>query len=370
LWHWPFLAFARYVHSPLSGAQLTGLLVLSGVIAALSWRFVEQPARRGDSGGLSYRQVLAPCGIASLVVVVFCLGVQATQGFRNRFTPLGLAYLESSEDHDPDAVRCGVVNAAMVLRNGLCRFGPASVQPVEFLVWGDSHAIALMPLFRRLAAEYGVVGLIAGAPGCAPVMGVNRVEGRYQCRHFNDSVHRLILRDAIKTVFLVDRWSRDMRGPAVTVGDRQARFRTEKGGPASESESRTVAEHALRKTVSTLTSVGVNVYIMSDVPNYSNLMIRVQRAAASGQHLTQLGMLSVDYLSARRELDTLFAQLVANYRIQIIDPGLAICSQPRCAVGLNGRMWYQDDHHLTATGALMLKPLFEPIFEAMRHRSQ
>ena len=48
LWHWPLLAFCRYSQTePLSVGYRVSILLVSGVLAYMSWRFVETPWRQG-----------------------------------------------------------------------------------------------------------------------------------------------------------------------------------------------------------------------------------------------------------------------------------------------------------------------------------
>lgn len=71
LWHQPVLAFARVGGPSLGRIPLPILLLLIAVLSVLSWRYVEQPFRRGDR--FSRRSIFVWAGCLSAVLVVFGL---------------------------------------------------------------------------------------------------------------------------------------------------------------------------------------------------------------------------------------------------------------------------------------------------------
>src|SRR5690606_34107013 len=85
LWHWPIVVLYGYFTSGsgLSISERLVLLVASYAIAALSWRFVEQPFRR-RTVGLSPRRVVAWGVGAAVVTSALAMAVVAGQGFYSR----------------------------------------------------------------------------------------------------------------------------------------------------------------------------------------------------------------------------------------------------------------------------------------------
>jgi peptidoglycan/LPS O-acetylase OafA/YrhL len=64
LWHWPVLMIGEQAHGPLPGLARAGLVLLSVVLAALTYALVENPVRR--SGRL--RRPWATAGLAALLI--------------------------------------------------------------------------------------------------------------------------------------------------------------------------------------------------------------------------------------------------------------------------------------------------------------
>jgi peptidoglycan/LPS O-acetylase OafA/YrhL len=80
LWHWPLIVFAPYALGlPMSPGLAAGILVLTGVVAHLSTRYVEDPVRRGAwfASGPAWRS-LAPAAVAMAVVAGLALAVPRT----------------------------------------------------------------------------------------------------------------------------------------------------------------------------------------------------------------------------------------------------------------------------------------------------
>jgi len=368
LWHWPLLAFAHYGGRQLNGWQIAALLAATGVCAALSWRFVERPVRKRKEGGLRYSTVISLCGAAVGVLALFTAVDQFTAGFRSRFAPKTLAVLDAANNFDREADdRCSSVKPSEVARGGLCRFGPATTRAPEFLVWGDSHASMLMPAFGTLAGEYGAAGLIATMGGCPPMLGT---ESKYaddisQCRQYNDSVFALLRSSGIHTVVLAAYWSLYTRGRDSNDMSRRTPFRSREQGRAMAEENKTRFERALANTISKLASLGLNTYLVADVPAYRGLISHLANSVRDGGDPTELGAATAVYRTQREELDSLFARFTDGEHVKILDPGDLLCSGKRCSLVSAGQILYVDDDHLSTYGALALKPIFAPLFSAL-----
>ena len=95
LWHWPLLVFARYwTITPLTGWQSAAIVIASFILAALSWRYVEQPFR-GKRPAIPRRILLASAATAMSVAVAFGLATAST-GWPARFSPQVLAIDDDS----------------------------------------------------------------------------------------------------------------------------------------------------------------------------------------------------------------------------------------------------------------------------------
>ena len=90
LWHWPLLVFARYwTITPLTGWQSAAIVIASFILAALSWRYIEQPFRR-KRPAIPRRILLASAATAMSVAVAFGVATAST-GWPARFSPQVLA---------------------------------------------------------------------------------------------------------------------------------------------------------------------------------------------------------------------------------------------------------------------------------------
>ena len=85
LWHWPLLVFARYwTITPLTVWQSSAIVIASFILAALSWRYIEQPFRRKRSA-IPRRILVASAATAMGLAVAF--GATTFSGWPTRFSP-------------------------------------------------------------------------------------------------------------------------------------------------------------------------------------------------------------------------------------------------------------------------------------------
>lgn len=343
LWHWPLFAFARVqALAPLSVVHRVALLGAASVLAAVSWRFVEQPVRvRTAARTPRAFAALATGGLAVLLAGGLVLG--ATDGFPGRFDAIVLEPLAARRDR----AFLRDVTLDEVLRGELLRFGADEAsEPPELLVWGDSHAMAALPAFDALLRERGRAGVAATYVATAPLIGFvrdsrERAGLRDAAPRYADAVLRHVREHAIRDVVLIANWSG---------------YRNDDGGPSAAT-----LEQALLATVSALARAGARTWVVLQIPKQPfDVPAALARTRASGFDLTTACAASdatngITGTSDPRVLERIVA---AGGRIVDPRPQFADARDGRCVLAEDGAPVYADRHHLTATGARhLLLPL-------------
>src|SRR5581483_6270155 len=167
LWHWPILVFTKYwsAGEP-TVAFRVGVLAACFAAAALSWRLVETPFRRRRVLPQA-RGLFAFC--AAGFAVVLCCGVLITQqhGVRSRFSPEVLAYADG-ETETPFFRELSLDDAR---KGRFTELGGNKDGPVECLLWGDSHAMAVAPVVAQLCKDHAARAVAATHSSTAPLLG-------------------------------------------------------------------------------------------------------------------------------------------------------------------------------------------------------
>ncbi len=352
LWHWPIIVFAKYVlFRDLSVAERCLLLVASFVLAILSWWLVEQPLRRPVR-----RRMLFPAA-ATAMAVAFSCGAFAvtTAGLPQRLSPKLQQILAEQDDHEPRIDHCFALTADDVTNGRLCTIGVSKGSP-SFLLWGDSHADAILPAVAEIARRTGRTGLFAGAASCLPLLGITT--STLTCKPFNDAVEKVALGANIGEVILQARWAKYADG--ATYGDEphgHVVITDSQSQDPPPPDNHAVFERGLERTVRELTAAGKKVVLVASVPEIGYPVPAVlARRALAGQYL-DLAPSRNAYLQRQHFVLEAFAQMQKLYGVAVIYPHELLCTNGRCAVALNGIPLYRDEHHLSVYGALKLEPL-------------
>ncbi|WP_084150965.1 acyltransferase family protein [Azohydromonas australica] len=184
LWHWPLLSFTRIVRGgdPPFAAR-TIAVVVSVLLAWLTYRFVERPVRLGPHGA-------AKAGAMALLMALMGGVGFATfqaQGIDSRFSPEA-RYLTQRVDFDwKNQVRynvCHLQEPVDLKQNESCY---EKTRPLIAL-WGDSHAASLYPGFRKLQAEHPLGILQLTQAGCPPILDVEKFLFYVKCNEVNQRI--------------------------------------------------------------------------------------------------------------------------------------------------------------------------------------
>ena len=222
LWHWPLIVFARYYAiRELSLPEKLAVMGLALLLAALSWRYIERPFR-GKSGLIAGPGLFRVAACAMTVLVAVGLAGYWSGGLPQRMPPQIAQIGWSAAQADPrlkgfDSVSPGVLDHGEA---GL--LGDPQAPATHYLLWGDSHARALMPGIDDVARKSHQAVWVMGKPGCPPLLGIERLDRPWECAPMNDAVARFIRHHPeIDTVILAARWGLYAIGPFYPVEDKK-----------------------------------------------------------------------------------------------------------------------------------------------------
>ncbi|MGG7565332.1 acyltransferase family protein [Rhodovulum sp. DZ06] len=374
LWHWPVLAYARtWAMQDYGTGWALGALALSGLLATLTLVLVERPLRRARWG--SPRRTLLVGGGVLATLFVLGMGLARTDGFPSRWSDGALAL---SEGRAPGAAAAPeapgtCVRAAFGVRAAFvsCALGAPGDRP-DFIVWGDSHAGALVPGLERAAAARGLSGYVLSANGCAPLPGVAWAANglRRPCLAFNRDMEALVARLRPRAVLLAGRWDHVAAsfpgGDASLAGTRPLH----PVGPSLVGAPPPFAD-ALAAAVGAVRAAGAVPLVLLQPPEPPHRVASVAARAFEWGREPPGGVARAAHAARgaamRAALKALEAQAPGGGGVVALDPAEALCGPLDCPAFDGATPIYRDTNHLTRHGALMLAPMLgEGLVDALR----
>ncbi|MFP0194403.1 acyltransferase family protein [Pseudomonas sp. PHC1] len=362
LWHWPVFVFSSYasIEEP-SAFDSAGLILLTLVLGYLSWKFVETPFReRRLLAGR--RQILIAGAFGVLIIGLAGQTLRWTDGLPWRLSDQALQYAKGREWR-PELMAC-LADDKTPDDKLFCHYGLQS-RASRALVWGDSHATALIPVFDEGAKAHDVSVILASSPGCIPVEGL---EHDARCARFNQRVVQAIKPQTVSDVVLVARWSLYLYGDA--KGDLGHVLRTPDGH-----YDRSVAEQrladGLRARVAQLRAGGHRVWLVKEVPLQAfSPPYRLTRLAMLDRSVGGVGLNVAEHHKRQAFISHLFADLAKDPAVRVVDPAPKLCDESGlCRAELGGYSLYTDDNHLSEVGARFVAPILEPLFVGLQARA-
>ncbi|NBB08953.1 acyltransferase family protein [Pseudomonas sp. SLFW] len=353
LWHWPVFVYANAVSiDGMQALEAAGWVVLTLVLAWLSWRLVELPFR--EKRVLAGRKPVLFAGLATLLIIGLAGQlIRTTDGVPKRVSGQALQYAEA-RDWQRGQMDCLLQRDSPDMSK-ICRFGGnEQTAPVQ-LVWGDSHAAALLPAIEADANRYGIPVWLASLSGCLPILGH---ETRQQCQDFNQATLQSIREHKIRDVVLAARWSLYLYGEE--DGDMQHVLYPDDSRPVAEQE---VAKD-LTAMVHSLRDAGARVWIFKEVPlQRQGTVARLASLAMVGRSAERLGRPIAEHLARQQFLNTLFTELSQqDPNVRVLDPAPLMCPGGICRAEFDGYSQYMDENHLSDKGGERMKPLLAPIY--------
>jgi len=358
LWHWPILVAARYWtasgHLPLFIAAIC--IIISIVLAFLSWRYIERPFRINRG-----RQSISGPGIlgysvVGAAVIGICAGILViNKGAVGQFSDDQIAIFTKAIQQNEMNVQClNRREDPLACSIGVKQKTAGSKTTV---VWGDSHAGAMLIGFNDWLEKQGIHGLAFAKTACPPLLGILRADlpSHHRCDEFNDRVISEIEKAPdIERVILVSRWALATEGTRASheAGKEAILARTGATSTGTAENAQLVLE-GLDRLVSRLQSRGIDVIIISSVPEIGRhvpgLVLRYgDRLASSGFLPTR-----ADYDARNQRALQIVETVASDNGSTVIYPALVMCNTI-CKVDVEGVPLYRDGDHLSDFGARWL----------------
>jgi len=361
LWHWPVFTLSSYALGPdMPWIWTAAFIALSFALAALSWRFVEQPFRKGGSTLLP---VFVGGGAASAVLLAIGGVIFLKDGMIERFGHPLRTHIEASADFLQDWSRCTVPDTGPFAGIETCPIGPEGAPRV--LVWGDSHVRALKEGLEQLAFETGTPALLIWRAGCPPLFGVTKSETaatplqNEACTSANDQIQMALEQAPFDRTLLVGRWGYYAMGGGIGL-DAHNRTTLRIDG-ASGAQDQQLAQ-GLAATVQALEAAGSDVTVLAPIPEIGPYDSRTVARLQAGLTSARAG---TDQMTRtpRIEVETRAAPLQAVLtQLQTLDLTDRFCTAEICSAIHDGTGQYFDNNHLTNSAAIRIRDVFRPVF--------
>ncbi len=344
LWHQPIFAFAKQrIFDGPNKIVLVGLILLTIVLAYLSWKFVERPFREKSRYGRKSVFVIAAMG--TVFFVFFGLIGQSTKGFPNR------AIAEKFQAFDYDTIRLGYKRCDDALLTAGVRLNyclQATRGDVNAVLIGDSHA---NDKFFGIAKNIPDLNwALVGNSSCPPVLGVNVQGKNYNCRikfekilnwiGSNENIHTVVLSYygsyALTTAYSADHLRNHLGPDTIKI----------EGVEASNLGRSELFYYGLSRTVRELMNAKKRVIVLTDIPELPFFPIDCVR----GRPKCTVELSEV--LSRQSEHRNSLHRLKEDFpEVSIYDPLGIFCSEQSCTYKRDDLVLYQDSHHLTFNGS-------------------
>ncbi|MGF6176845.1 acyltransferase family protein [Ensifer sp. 4252] len=336
LWHQPVFAFARLrAIDEIPPVGYVGLIALCVVLAALSWRFVEQPFRQRTKVG---RGAIFGATLATgAVALVIGLGLDGSDGLVSRNRELA-RLIEPS---------VGISKKCDAVVDMKC----ATSRTPEIAVWGDSFARHLVDGIIASKPDVRLVQLAKN--NCGPFLDLAPIVPRLgqqwpqACAEHNADVKRFLLANkSIRYVVLSSQLSQYLTEERVLVGAREM-----------PSETKTLTD-SLRSTLAWLKGNGFEIVFVAPSPQDGrDTGLCVARARLLGEPVERCELPLRDVYSHDRDVLSVVADIADEYPVvSFMD---YLCDEDFCKVEDKGVALFEDHGHFSAQGSRQMGRSFD-----------
>ena len=360
LWHWPVAVALTFLEQQSNPSAITVGLLLTLVLASLSYHLAESPSRKKLGQYQLKTGVAILLGVTAVTILPGQL-IWQKKGIEGRFTPA--IDIASSEylNRNPRFASCFMLNG---VESPSCMYGGDKLKAI---LMGDSHADSITTALAAAVpdASGGIMGWTY--TGCPILIGVKNISPQIgpECGKFVDWAIKKMA-DVPKDVPLVI----VNRTSIYPLGFNES-WETERNRPLvyftqlHRTSDPTFLKEFTQKLVDTSCSLAKDrpVYLIRPIPEMGIDVPKVMARRMVFGTNAEISISLEDY--HRRHNFVWKAQDEAHARcgVKILDPLPYLCHDGRCFGSKDGRPLYFDDDHLSEFGNRLLVPMFREVFK-------
>lgn len=326
LWHWPLLVFARIYYGDLNPQVTISVLLLSGLLSFMSWKFIETPFRK-NSDSKGYALSFSFATVSIFMLTTFGYMGHRTWGYPERLDA-SLGATAKALKNSPH-FSCGALMEGVI----------GSEKP-QVALWGDSHAADLCPAMLELSKTTSLSTINFIETSCLPLVFPGNLAYKNRCRSPHN-FEKILNNKNINTVVLAGEW------------------------PSQQTKGHKDILTAIDYTLTQLIDYKKKVVFVGDVPVYqSNIPVCSLRAKMLRPYGLEVPC-NQDWLDPDDQFkkQTYIKNMIS--KINDRSPGLVVfidrmsvfCRGSKCESHRNNVPLYRDSNHLTIPGSLLALPM-------------
>ena len=374
LYHWPLFVFAEHFFIEMDQYIRVGVIIVSFILAYLSWKYIEKPFRQNQSPSKQiYVYSFGALTIFALLMISGSMQIFGT--ISNRADPKSLVF-------EQDIAWTG--KGGTYLHIGEKQATEKKRAP-DFVLWGDSHARVVVSTIDVRAAKLGLVGEAYLSNGTIPIPGLWRPSSTKQKQKkyldLNETILQSIIRSKIRNVILVSRWNVNCAGRNKAeifdgVDKSQSlvvdEIETSELEPDSDMARRSI-ERQLRRMLHRLEQSETTVWLFMQVPETSSKNTArdfvKQMRFPKFNNINQFSTTLDKHLQRQKCFKSVIDELGHKNLVVIDSTNLFFDNSKKALKVYSERSYYRDDDHLTQIGVeKFVAGLFEKILLQIRAR--
>ncbi|WP_018971051.1 acyltransferase family protein [Rubritalea marina] len=352
LWHWPIISYCNHLFVAYEPWLMAIQITLAFIFGYISWKYVETPFRAGFISG--NKPLIYFGTLATVLMLVISVGLwKWTQPYilnKPRYNVLIDDVVGGGWSSDPYGLSGRHIGS--------------SFDKVDFIVWGDSHAMALAPKLSDWAKSASISGRLYANSGRVPVTGLwanqDRLKRDEELRR-SHVVCQAIIDSGCQHLMLISRWSNKVQGfneidqdrhtAAEEIENYLSDYRTDS---YTKEQSGEVLRRNFVSMVEKFHNAGVKVWILKQVPETEYLngardFLKMQAYPCLNPIQQRFVQSEAAYDQRQNAVEKIY-QSLQPYNVELIDVKPLFYSSGEPASIFAQRSYYRDDDHLTKAG--------------------